>query len=283
MTDRDPGPVRPGASAPGGPGDVGAAGGAPPLEGFVQGRGAPFVHLPGLGFAHGRPTGPVRAFESALIGPLSAGHEVHWIGRRVGVPGGYTLADFARDYAEEIERRFGRPMPVVGFSSGGMLGLQLALDHPEVVDRLVVVGAGARLSDAARASERRWIAHLEHGRVAEAWRELAADVTADPEGRNLLGATLDAVGPHLTPADCTDGIRMAQAELDVDLLPRLPSLEVPTLLVVGTRDPSVGMGLAMRTRDAIPGAELLALPRSAHLGSMAHPRAIARISEFLRG
>jgi pimeloyl-ACP methyl ester carboxylesterase len=118
--------------------------------------------------------------------------------------------------------------------------------------------------------------------VAEAWRELAADVTADPEGRGLLAAALDAVGPHLTPADFSDGIRMAQAELDVDLLPRLPSIDVPTLLVVGARDPSVGMGLAMRTRDAIPGAELLVLPRSAHLGSMVHPRAIAGISEFLR-
>jgi len=253
------------------------------LNGFVQGRGSPVVHLPGLGFANGLPTGAARAFESALIGPLSAGQEVHWIGRRVGVPVGYTMADFARDYADEIGRRFDRPMPVVGFSTGGMLGLQLALDHPEVVDRLVVVGAGARLSDSARASERRWVSHLEHGRVAEAWRELAADATADPEARGLLAAALDAVGPHLTPADFSDGIRMAEAELDIDLLPRLPAVGVPTLLVVGARDPSVGMGLAMRTRDAIPGAELLVLPRSGHLTSMVHPRAIAGISEFLRG
>jgi pimeloyl-ACP methyl ester carboxylesterase len=257
--------------------------GEPVLAGFVQGRGAPLVYLPGLSFAHGLPTGPVRAFESALIGPLSASHEVHWIGRRVGVPAGYALAEFAGDYAVEIDRRFGRPMPVVGFSSGGMLGLELALDHPGVVDRLVVVGAGARLSAAARESEGRWITHLAAGRVAEAWRELAADFTADPEGRGVLGAALDAVGPHLTPADCTDGIRLAEAELDVDLLPRLPSLAVPTLLVVGARDPSVGAGLAMRTREAIPGAEVLVLPRSAHLGSMVHPRAIARISAFLRG
>lgn len=283
VTDRDPGPPRPGGSGPEASCPGGAAGDGPALEGFVQGRGAPLVHLPGLGFAHGSPTGPARVLEAALIGPLSAGHEVHWISRRVGVPAGYTLADFARDCADEIGRRFDRPMPVVGFSSGGMLAMQLALDHPEVVDRLVVVGAGARLSDAARASERRWIAHLEHGRVVEAWRELAADTTADPEGRRLLGSALDAFGPRLTPADCTDGIRVARAELDVDLLPRLPSLGVPTLLVVGTRDPSVGMGLAMRTRDAIPRAELLVLPRAAHLASMVHPRAIARISEFLRG
>ncbi len=242
------------------------------LNGFVQGRGSPVVHLPGLGFANGLPTGAARAFESALIGPLSAGQEVHWIGRRVGVPVGYTMADFADDYADEIRRRFDRPMPVVGFSTGGLLGLQLALDHPEVVDRLVVIGAGARLSDSARASDRRWIAALEQGRVADAWRALVVDATPTPRRAACSRRRLDAVGPWVTPADCSDGIRTARAEVDVDLTASAAGLRVPTLLVVGGRDPTSESAwrLAPGPRSPVPSCS--SCPASGHLGSMVHPR-----------
>jgi len=252
------------------------------LPQFVQGHGTPLVLLPGLSFSHGVPTGIIRAFESALALGLCAHHEVHWLGRRPGVPAGYTLADFADDYADEIRRRFGRAMPVVGFSTGGLLGLQLALDHPDVVERLVVIGAAGRLSDSARASDRRWIAALERGRLADAWGALVSDVTDHAAAAGLLGSILGVAGPWILPADCSDGIRTARAEVDVDLGASLSGMRVPTLLVVGGRDRNVGVGLATRTRAAIPGAELLVLPRTGHLGSMVHRLTTDRIVRFLR-
>ena len=252
------------------------------LPRFVQGRGTPLVLLPGLSFSHGIPTGAMRALESALILSLSARHEVHWLGRRPGVPDGFELPDFANDYAAEIRRRFGRAMPVVGFSSGGLLGLQLALDHPDVVERLVVIGAAGRLSDSARDSDRRWIAALEQGRIADAWGALVSDISDGAVAARLLTSILGVVSPWVTPADCIDGMRTARAEVDVELTDSLSQMRVPTLLVVGGRDPNVGVGLATRTRAAIPGAELLVLPRAGHLGSMVHPRTTERIGRFLR-
>jgi pimeloyl-ACP methyl ester carboxylesterase len=266
--------TEPGDDPPGRPGHD-------PPHWFRQGHGEPVVVLPGLSFSHEAPSGATRLFESALVLGLSRRVEVHWLGRRPGVPEGHSLADFATDCAEAIRARFDRAAPVVGFSTGGLLGLQLVLDHPEVVDRLVVVGAGARLSDSARASDRAWISALEQGRTADAWAALAADLTDDAAATRALARVLGVVGPWVTPRDCTDGIRTARAEVDVDLTARLHEVNVRTLLVVGGRDPNVGVDLATRTRAAIPGGQLLVLPGVGHLGSMVHPRTTDRINRFL--
>ena len=55
--------------------------------------------------------------------------------------GKYTIAGFARDVAGLIEHLDVAPVPLVGISLGGMVAFQLAVDRPELVDRLAVVNA----------------------------------------------------------------------------------------------------------------------------------------------
>ena len=136
---------------------------------------------------------------------LAAYAQVHWVGRSPALPPGTTMADLAEDYARAIRARFCRPVPVVGFSTGGFLGLQLAVDHPDVVERLVVVGAAYRLSEQGRATNLRWVAALEQGRVSDAWTELARDVVSSEPARSLMGAALATIGPFLTPVTSATG------------------------------------------------------------------------------
>lgn len=253
------------------------------LPEFVQGTGPSAVYLPGLSFGHGVPTGPLRALESGLLGPLSGAVTLHWTGRRVGVPAGFTVADFAADYAAHIREHFDGPVPVIGFSTGGFIGFQLALDHPDVVQRLVVVASDARISEATRAFNERWIEHLERGDVAAAWQETGAVQGAEPGSVGRIGALLAEVAARLTPDDWTDGVRTAQAELDFDVTAELGRIAAPTLLVVGTGDASTSPGAAMRTQAALPDAELLVVPHTGHLGTLLDPGAIVRIRDFVRG
>lgn len=251
------------------------------LPTMVLGRGAPVVFLPGLAFHHGVPVGAGRLAERFMVRHLASGFEVHWTGRRVGVPAAYNMSDFADDYATEIRARFGRPMPVVGYSTGGLLGLQLALTAPGCVSRLVVVGAAHRLSDDARAGVLRWAAALESGRVGDAWRELAPDAVASAGVARHLAPVLGALGPLLTPDDCTDGIRTARAESDHDLGAWLAMIKAPTLLIVGDRDVNVGVELAGRTQQGLPDARVRVLAGAGHLGSLVRRRAGHAIAEFL--
>ena len=56
-------------------------------------------------------------------------------------PGPYSMPLFARDLAGLIEGLGVGPSQVVGVSMGGMIGLQLAVDRPELVRSLVVVNS----------------------------------------------------------------------------------------------------------------------------------------------
>jgi len=107
-----------------------------------QGTGAPVLLLHGLGSS-------LRDWEHQLPA-LRAGHRVIAVdqrghGRSERTPGGYSVAQFALDSAALLER-LGIPRAhVVGISMGGMVGFQLAVDHPEKVASLVAINAGPEL------------------------------------------------------------------------------------------------------------------------------------------
>lgn len=251
------------------------------LPSFVSGRGHPLVYLPGLAFSHALPTGLARLAERSLFGPLACRHRVHWLGRRPDVPDGFTIADFAQDCAAFLRSRVDHPLDVVGMSTGGFLGLQLALDHPELVRRLVVIGAGSRLTEAGATFERQLLEALEGGRTAAAWRVLGADVAPNRAFARPAAAVAGALGPFMSPDDLRDAAATARADLAFDLTAQLGSIHVPTLFVSGCRDKAFDAELARATWSGIPYAELLLLPHTGHLGSAMHPRAAARIHTFL--
>jgi pimeloyl-ACP methyl ester carboxylesterase len=63
----------------------------------------------------------------------------------------YTMTDMADDYAAMIAEEFGRPVDVIGVSTGGSIALYLAADHPESMRRLVVHSSAHTLNDDAKA------------------------------------------------------------------------------------------------------------------------------------
>lgn len=249
----------------------------------VLGRRAaqPVVYLPGLNFTNEPPTGAALASKTAQLWFLTSRYTVHWVGRRPGAPADYTIADHARDVAAVLRQRFDRPVPVVGYSTGGFIGLQLAIDHPDVVDRLVLVGAGHRLPPAARASDARWADALEQGRTRDAWRETASDIAGLPLLARPLEPLLAMIGRAATPEDCTDGIRTARAELDFDVAADLGRIRAATLLITGSLDPNCGKDLAAATCAGIPDARSLVVPLAGHNGGFLYPGAIRRLTRFL--
>lgn len=255
--------------------------GRPVLPTFVVGRGRPVVYLPGLGLTHELPTGPSRLGEVAPLVPLLGRLRVHWLGRREDVPAGFTIADFAQDTAEFLIARATGPVPVIGFSTGGFVALQLALDHPELVERLVVIGAGPALSASGAASERVWLDHLEAGQSADAWRQVGVDLAGAGLPGRLLGALLATLGPGLDPRSQADALATARADLAFDITDRIDQLGVPTLFVLGRRDSSVDPAAVAAASARIPAGSLQLLAGTGHLGSCVHPAAAHRIARFL--
>ena len=85
------------------------------------------------------------------------------------------------------------PVDVMALSTGGLIGQHLALQHPELVRRLVLVVSGARLADAGRQMCRTWLAYS----WAEDWRSLrgamAAAATFSGRAKGARLALIDGV------------------------------------------------------------------------------------------
>ena len=142
----------------------------------------------------------------------------------------------AADVAEVIRSLGHDSVDVVGYSMGGTVGLRLALDRPELVDRLVVASAPYAFSgwhDYNQQGMRGLNATQAEGMKGTPLHEAFAAVNPDPEAN--FPKLLDQMG---------------YMGKDYDWSAEIPNLTVPTMLVYGDWD-------AVRTSHAARFFELL--------------------------
>jgi len=186
------------------------------------------------------------------------------VGNSPAPPGPYSTAAMAEDYAALIRRLDLGPCAVVGISMGGAIAQELALRHPALVRRLVLVATWARshaylrhalnLIGAVRseAHDATFTALLQHliwtpqwftDHDAELQAALAEPLTVNPQA---LAAQLSACHGH-------------------DALHRLAHIQVPTLVTTGGRDQFVPAGLGAEVAAGIPGARLVVFADTGHV------------------
>lgn len=111
---------------------------------FGTGR-RPIVGLAPLTFDHSTTRAMGRAAMIDRFRFLSGDYTVYVVNRRPRLHKGASMADIAADYAAMIRADFEWPVDAVGVSTAGSVALQLALDHPEVLRRVVIYSAAHRL------------------------------------------------------------------------------------------------------------------------------------------
>ncbi|MGI5270504.1 alpha/beta fold hydrolase [Nonomuraea sp. CA-218870] len=103
----------------------------------------------------GRPGEPL--FHCLADGGRDAHFTVHVVNHRPGLPSGTTMADLAAVYAQAIRGISEGPVNMLAISTGGSIALQLAADHPGLVDRLVLAGTACTLGPTGRRAQRAYI------------------------------------------------------------------------------------------------------------------------------
>jgi 2-succinyl-6-hydroxy-2,4-cyclohexadiene-1-carboxylate synthase len=170
----------------------------------------------------------------------------------------------------------GGPATYVGYSMGGRLCLQLAVDQPDLVRRLVLVSATAGIDDAAEREARR-----------QADEQLAASVERNGVDAFLdrwlalpLFATLPRDAAALddrrrnTAEGLASSLRLVGAGTQEPLWDRLPELSMPVLLLVGALDTKY-VALAERMAQLIRAAELQVVESTGHAVHLEAPDAFA--------
>lgn len=197
-----------------------------------------------------------------------------------------TMADYADDAAALIHSMGWASCHVLGTSFGGMVALNLALRHPDVVDRLVLC------CTSPGGSAPSYPLH-ELGRLdpdeAFATRMRLTDRRWDPEAPEPipgLGSYYDLMvaGATATPdAEQLGGLRrQLAARAGHDVVADLPSITQPTLVCAGRYDDIAPMENSELLATRIPGARLQVF-EGGHIFMIQDRSAFPTIIEFLRG
>lgn len=227
----------------------------------------------------GEITGSARWSAMRMLRPFAGRFDVRLVNRPKGLPPTITMPELAAVYAERFAAAFEGPVPVLAISTGGSIALQLAVDHPGLVDRLVLGGTAHTLGRLGRQAQRAYMERALDGRRPSP--ALADIVTTSPPGRRLLRPLLwlsDGAGE-----DRTDAVAVLHAEDGFDLRGRLGEITAPTLLIQGARDLVYPLELARQTAEGIPRARLVVYDNRGHSATFTDRRFARDALAFLHG
>jgi 3-oxoadipate enol-lactonase len=185
------------------------------------------------------------------------------------VPDGpVRVADIARGVLALLDEAGAERASFCGVSLGGMVGMWLAANTPERVNRLVLACTGASLGTKALYDERAALVRAEGTAVVldgtrERW------FTPSFRDSSRAGAILDElrrVAPEGYAACC-------EAVGDFDFHGDLDRIAAPTLVVHGEDDPVTPPGVIDELVTGIPGARRAGIPHAAHLANVEQPDA----------
>jgi pimeloyl-ACP methyl ester carboxylesterase len=256
------------------------AGGLPYL---AVGHGPPLMVFSGFTAEHANPTGAARRFYLRPLMPLARHFALYLVSRKPDLEPGATMADLAGHYAHALERTFSGPVAIMGISTGGSIAQQLAIDHPQLVGRLVLVAAACRLGTAGRRMQRDLARFTLAGQPRRAWAATGPELATTATGGRLYGALLWLAGPKLDPKNPSDMLIVIDAEDHFDAASQLHRITAPTLIIAGARDRNYTPELFRETAERIPGARLRLYPGKGHapIATLAYQPALGELLGFL--
>jgi pimeloyl-ACP methyl ester carboxylesterase len=170
-------------------------------------------------------------------------------------PGPCTMATFVDDTLALLDHLSVERVHVYGQSFGGMVAQELALTAPRRVRTLILACTDMGERTTVRAKGATAPKH-------EPWRSLFAP--GFPEAHPEHVAEDLRVGAA-QPEHPVGGRRQWEAMQGFDSYDRLPSLQVPTLVLHGTEDQLIPTENGRRLAERIPGAELVLLEGAGHV------------------
>ena len=197
----------------------------------------------------------------------------------------FTIPQGAQDLHDLVSQLADGPVHIVGYSMGGMIGLEFAIRYPELVDRLVLISSDCGGSEFIPRDDR----------VTEEMGMEPADLDAYLEraGRLLLTESYRKKHPdpmswfvdHGEVADPGSIMEQYTAlETWEGVYSDLHLIHRPVLVITGDRDIVTPPQNATIIADAIPGAELVVVEDAAHGLIFQEPVKVGEmISRFLTG
>ena len=185
--------------------------------------------------------------------------------------GGFGLPELAADVRDLLAALGIRRTHFVGLSMGGMIGQQLAIEHPELIESLVLADT---LSVYGPEKQSMWQERIDAAGGPDGMEPLVEPTInrwftepfriANPDVMDWVRGMIRATSPEGFIGCC-------RALMALNLTARLPEVHIPTLVLVGRQDPTTPVSGSEVIANALPDARLIVIDDAAHISNVEQP------------
>ncbi len=245
----------------------------------VFGKGTqPMVIIPGLSLRDVKGAGAGLALMYRLF---AKDYRVYVLDKKADIPEGCTVKDLA-DYTAIAMEALGLSHAIVfGVSLGGMIALNLALDYPHLVDRLVLGVTLSRPNDTVKAVVNGWVKSAERGDFSAIILDML-EVMYSLAYAKRYRWLFPILAKFSAPKNKERFIRLAKSCLTCDVYDRLNQINCPTLILGGGQDKIVTGKASLEMAERL-GCECHVYENLGHAAYEEAKDFNQRIYEFLKG
>ena len=183
-------------------------------------------------------------------------YTVYLFSRKNNMPEGYTIREMANDQALAMQKLGICRADLLGVSQGGMIAQYLAIDHPELVNRLILAVTAPNANDTVTASVSGWIDLAKRGEHTALMVDTAEKMYSEEYFRKNR-KIFPLLAGFTKPSSYDRLLKNCYAILNFDCRSELSKVRCPTLIIAGSDDRVVGNSAASELNGAIAGSELL--------------------------
>ena len=225
------------------------------IDYIVFGNGTkPLIMIPGLGEGLKTVKGTAVPF-AMMYKAVAKDYRVYCFSRRNILPQDFTTKDMAEDLYFCMQHLGVEKAMVLGVSLGGMIVEQLAIHHPEVVEKLILTVTIARQNDTVQQMIGKWMEYAKEGK----YKEIMIDTAENSYTESYLRKSrwmFDLLGNMGKPKSFERFLIMAEAGMKHDVYEKLEKITCPTLVLGGRQDKIVGGSASEELAERIPNCEV---------------------------
>jgi pimeloyl-ACP methyl ester carboxylesterase len=183
-------------------------------------------------------------------------YKVHVFSRKNQMDDGYSTREMAKDQAEAMNLLGISQADIIGISQGGMIAQYLAIDYPDLVNKLVLTVTLSKQNETIHKVVNDWIGLAEQGDYKSLITDTAEKSYSEKylKRHRFLYPFLSKVGK---PKDFNRFLIQANSCIQHNAYNELDRIKCPTLVVGGDCDKIVGLNSSEEIAERINNSQLI--------------------------
>ncbi|MBC3796873.1 alpha/beta fold hydrolase [Acetobacterium tundrae] len=221
------------------------------------------IMVPGLGDGLKTVKGTAIAF-AMMYKEFAKDYKVYVFSRKNQLEEGYSTKDMANDQAEAMKKLGISKASIMGVSQGGMIAQYMAIDYPELIDKLILAVTVSRQNGTIQSVVNNWIAMAEDNDYKGIFIDTSEKSYSEKNLKKyrLFYPILSRVGK---PKDFSRFIIQADACIHHNTYDELERIKCETLVIGGDSDRVVGEKSSEEIAEKISDSKLILYKGLGHM------------------